>query len=55
MKKAISRFNSQFSGWSQNDSHEFLLFLLDMLHEDLNLIENKPYYENDEDIEKEKV
>lgn len=42
-KKAISSFRSQFRGNNQHDSHEFLAFLLDGLHEDLNRVLNKPY------------
>jgi ubiquitin C-terminal hydrolase len=41
-KKAISSFRSQFRGNSQHDSHEFLAFLLDGLHEDLNRVLSKP-------------
>ena len=42
-KKAISKFQEMFSGFSQHDTHEFLSFLLDGLHEDLNKVKNKPY------------
>jgi len=35
-KQAISRFAPQFSGNQQHDAQEFLGFLLDGLHEDLN-------------------
>lgn len=42
-KKAIGSFRPQFRGSSQHDSHEFLAFLLDGLHEDLNRVLNKPY------------
>ncbi|CAG8553628.1 6769_t:CDS:2 [Funneliformis caledonium] len=41
-KTAIGRFSSQFSGTEQHDSQEFLAFLLDGLHEDLNIIVKKP-------------
>ncbi|RIA96486.1 hypothetical protein C1645_687798 [Glomus cerebriforme] len=41
-KEAIGRFAPQFSGTEQHDSQEFLSFLLDGLHEDLNIIKNKP-------------
>lgn len=34
---------SQFSGNQQHDSQEFLAFLLDGLHEDLNLVKEKPH------------
>ncbi len=43
LKRALSKFAPQFSGWQQHDSHEFLAFLLDGLHEDLNLVKSKPY------------
>lgn len=52
VKDAIGKFNSNFSGYSQQDSHEFISFFLDAIHEDLNLIINKPYFECDDDIEK---
>jgi hypothetical protein len=35
-KATISEFASQFRGADQHDSQEFLAFLLDGLHEDLN-------------------
>ncbi|CAB4484010.1 cysteine proteinase [Rhizophagus irregularis] len=41
-KEAIGRFAPQFSGTEQQDSQEFLSFLLDGLHEDLNIIKEKP-------------
>ena len=44
-KKAIGKYGSQFSGYQQQDSQEFLLFLLDGLQEDLNRIQKKPYIE----------
>ncbi|KAI9095548.1 hypothetical protein DFS34DRAFT_626379 [Phlyctochytrium arcticum] len=44
-KSTIGRFNSTFSGLSQQDSQELLGFLVDGLHEDLNRIKNKPYVE----------
>ncbi|KAJ6255067.1 ubiquitin carboxyl-terminal hydrolase 11 [Anaeramoeba flamelloides] len=43
LKYVIGRFASQFMGFSQQDSHELLSFLLDGLHEDLNRIKKKPY------------
>jgi ubiquitin carboxyl-terminal hydrolase 4/11/15 len=39
---AIGRRSSQFSGYQQQDSHEFVVFLLDALHEDLNRVKTKP-------------
>ncbi|XP_072259666.1 ubiquitin carboxyl-terminal hydrolase 43 [Pyxicephalus adspersus] len=35
-KNAVSKYGSQFRGNSQHDALEFLLWLLDRLHEDLN-------------------
>ena len=39
----MGKFAPQFSGYQQQDSHELLAFLLDGLHEDLNLVLKKPY------------
>ena len=44
-KQTIGRYGPSFSGYSQQDSQEFLLFLLDGLQEDLNRIHSKPYIE----------
>ncbi|GAV53476.1 hypothetical protein ZYGR_0AI07600 [Zygosaccharomyces rouxii] len=44
-KSTIGHVNSMFSGYMQQDSQEFITFLLDGLHEDLNRIVNKPYIE----------
>ena len=46
LKSLIStRFNN-YKDNTQEDAHEFLLFLLDMLHEDLNRCKNKETIEN---------
>lgn len=45
-KQVIGHYNSMFSGYHQQDSQEFLAFLLDGLHEDLNRIIKKPITEN---------
>ncbi|KAF8466708.1 hypothetical protein BDZ91DRAFT_657727, partial [Kalaharituber pfeilii] len=47
-KNTIGRFGPSFSGYGQQDSQEFLAFLLDGLHEDLNRIRKKPYIEKPE-------
>ncbi|KAH3686814.1 hypothetical protein WICPIJ_002211 [Wickerhamomyces pijperi] len=47
-KYTIGHFNSMFSGYQQQDSQEFLAFLLDGLHEDLNRIFKKPITEKPE-------
>eukprot|EP00882_Tetradesmus_deserticola_P008738 GHRQ01009215.1.p1 GENE.GHRQ01009215.1~~GHRQ01009215.1.p1 ORF type:complete len:470 (+),score=231.36 GHRQ01009215.1:579-1988(+) len=44
-KAKIAQFAPQFSGYAQHDSQEFLAFLLDGLHEDINRIQQKPYIE----------
>lgn len=53
-KHTIGRYSSMFQGYQQQDSQEFLSWLLDALHEDLNRIYDKPYCEKpelkDEDV-----
>ncbi|PWA63477.1 ubiquitin specific protease domain protein [Artemisia annua] len=44
-KSRLSAFAPQFGGFNQHDSQEFLSFILDGLHEDLNRVKIKPYYE----------
>ena len=51
--------SSRFTDFQQHDSQEFLSFLLDGLHEDLNRVHEKPYVElkdsddrPDEDVKK---
>lgn len=44
-KNCLGRFNLSFAGHSQQDSQELLAFLLDGMHEDLNRIQKKPYFE----------
>ncbi|KAK0556562.1 ubiquitin-specific protease doa4 [Tilletia horrida] len=41
-REAITRFAPSFRGYEQHDSQEFLVFLLDGLHEDLNYVIQKP-------------
>ena len=45
LKKVISVFATQFSGYAQHDSHELLSYLLTGLHEDLNKVKTKKYVE----------
>ncbi|KAF1972356.1 UCH-domain-containing protein [Bimuria novae-zelandiae CBS 107.79] len=47
-KSVLGRVAPIFSGYGQQDSQEFLSFLVDGLHEDLNRIKKKPYTENPE-------
>ncbi|KAI1819297.1 hypothetical protein F4861DRAFT_527559 [Xylaria intraflava] len=44
-KNTIGRYAPQFSGYGQQDSQEFLGFLLDGLQEDLSRVKKKPYIE----------
>jgi ubiquitin C-terminal hydrolase len=44
-KKMLGKFASQFEGYEQEDAQEFLSFLMDGLHEDLNRVMTKPYVE----------
>ena len=45
LKYAIGKANMMFKGMSQHDSSEFLAWLLDQLHEDLNRVLKNPYIE----------
>jgi len=45
LKRAIALFAPRFAGTQQHDAQEFLAFLLDGLHEDLNRIRRAPYVE----------
>ena len=45
LRWTIGRYATNFSGFQQQDSQEFLAFLLDGLHEDLNRVTTKNYVE----------
>lgn len=45
LKRAIATFAPRFAGCLQHDAQEFLAFLLDGLHEDLNRVKDAPYVE----------
>ena len=47
-KKAMGVCNERFSGINQQDTHEFVTFLIDSLHEDLNRVNNKIYIPKEE-------
>ena len=47
-KNIFAHFVRKFSGYAQQDSNEFLIYLLDKIHEDLNTITIKPYSEMEE-------
>ena len=42
-RRAAGRQRSEFAGYDQHDSQEFVMFLLDALSEDLSRIDQKPY------------
>ncbi|CAK9786673.1 hypothetical protein CC85DRAFT_288603 [Cutaneotrichosporon oleaginosum] len=44
-RQSIISFNDLFAGNEQHDSQEFLSFMLDGLHEDLNRVKHKPQIE----------
>ncbi|KAL8440392.1 hypothetical protein Efla_000280 [Eimeria flavescens] len=46
LKWAVGEVREEFLGFAQQDSQELLAFLLDGLHEDLNRVRKKPYYED---------
>lgn len=45
LKRAVAAFAPRFAGYLQHDAQEFLAYLLDGLHEDLNRVRNPPYVE----------
>jgi ubiquitin C-terminal hydrolase len=45
LKDLVAKWAPQFTGFQQQDSHEFLRFFIDGLHEDLSRIRTKPQYE----------
>lgn len=46
-KRTLAEFNSEFSGYDQKDSLEFITCLLSGVHEDLNKVQVKPYVERE--------
>ena len=42
LKSIISKRSENFGGYQQQDAHEFMSYLLDGLHEDLNRVKTKP-------------
>ena len=47
-KSAMGLCNDRFRGLNQQDTHEFVTFLIDALHEDLNHVKNKEYIKKEE-------
>jgi ubiquitin C-terminal hydrolase len=42
-KSTVDKFAAQYRGSSQHDAQEFLLWLLDKVHEDLNVAKKRRY------------
>ena len=51
LKSVMSMKANQFSGFAQHDAQEFMVELLDGLHEDLNRIKKKPYCAEPPDLD----
>ena len=54
-KNALGTFQKMFTGFRQHDTQEFLNYLLDGLHEDLNKVLKKPIINKDEEKGSDKV
>lgn len=52
-RQILVKIIKKFQGFSQQDSHELLTYLLDTLHEDLNRVTEKPYIELKEKFDSE--
>ena len=50
LKRTLGSRISRFSGYGQQDSAELVNYLLDLIHEDLNRVQQKPYVEMSEDM-----
>lgn len=46
-RSQMTKYASMFAGSSQHDAQEFLVYLLEGIHEDVNEISKKPYYKED--------
>eukprot|EP01059_Diplonema_ambulator_P035409 TRINITY_DN8314_c2_g1_i1.p1 TRINITY_DN8314_c2_g1~~TRINITY_DN8314_c2_g1_i1.p1 ORF type:complete len:420 (+),score=31.88 TRINITY_DN8314_c2_g1_i1:3-1262(+) len=55
VKAAIGSFKSSFLGYGQHDAQEFLRFVLEGLHLEVNRPRGKPHYEQLDDIDGEPV
>lgn len=45
LKRTLGSAVSRFSGYGQQDSAELVNYLLDLIHEDVNRVYDKPYVE----------
>ena len=49
LKKTLGSKVNRFAGYDQQDSAEFVGFIVELLHEDLNRVKKKPYIENSDE------
>ena len=49
LKKTLGSKINRFAGYNQQDSSELVNYLLDLIHEDLNRVTEKPYVERRDD------
>lgn len=54
-KRYMAKYNDEYAAYGLHDAHEFLMYLLDGLHEDCNRIKKKPYIELDTDGKSDEV
>ena len=47
-KRAFGKQYNAFNNYAQQDTQEFISYLLDVLHEDLNKVKSKPYIETND-------
>ena len=50
LKNECGMVRNMFAGYNQQDAQEFITFILDELHEDLNKVLNKPYIQIDDTL-----
>jgi ubiquitin C-terminal hydrolase len=49
-RRVLGKLNADYGTFQQQDAHDLLAFVLDKLHEDVNLVIKKPYIETSEVI-----
>ncbi|GKZ01012.1 hypothetical protein MPSEU_001052700 [Mayamaea pseudoterrestris] len=55
LRRSVAKFDARFAGSQQQDAQEFLAYLLDGLHEDLNRVKKAPYVEMPDVTDKDDV
>lgn len=54
-KNNLGRCSEQYQGYDQQDAQEYMSFMIDSLHEELNLRMSKPYIKNPESKDRESL